>query len=561
MKERMSIRNSPVKSKSPSSIRNKAEEHLKKKKLNSGSFATDSDAHKLLHELEVYQIELEMQNDELKAARDSAEKAMENYSSLFDYSPAGYFVITKEGNIRNLNFMGANMLGMERLRLINTRFKLFLSFDTRNTFDDFMHEVFECRCKSSCEVIIVKKDSLPLYIYIEGSVNAEDNELLAIMFDITNRKAIEEELKISNEKLELAMENGNIGVWEWDITTDRVTWDKRMEKIFDFLTGSFGQTYKAFEDCIHEEDLLHFRKAINQTLEMELPFETVFRTRSVTGDSKYVSTKALVNKGKDGKTISLTGVCFDVTGMKKGTEQVLIKLNEELLRSNKDLEQFAYVASHDLQEPLRMVSSFTQMLAQHYENKLDKEAQEYIKFAVDGSKRMYELINGLLAYSRIQTKGKKFARVNMNDVLEKVIRNLSLIIEEKNVVIAINEFPEIFADESQMIQLIQNLISNAIKFSTKAPVIHILSKTEGKKYVFSVKDEGIGIDTQYFERIFLIFQRLMPKDEYEGTGIGLAICKRIVERHGGNIWVESEPGKGSTFCFTIPKNDDKLKNN
>ena len=289
------------------------------------------------------------------------------------------------------------------------------------------------------------------------------------------------------------------------------------------------------------------------SLETGSLLETVFRTRSGTGNSKYISTRALVNKDEHGTPVSLTGVCFDVTAMKKGAEKAIIRLNEELLRSNKELESFAYVASHDLQEPLRMVTSFTQMLEKRYGDKLDQDAQDYIKFAVDGAKRMYELINGLLAYSRIQTKGKEFVEVNMEEVFEKVIRNLDLRINEKKVVITKNDLPVILADESQMIQLVQNLVENGLKFSTVNSKIDFSADTDTSFHVFSVKDEGMGIDPQYFERIFKIFQRLMPKEEYEGTGIGLAICKRIVDRHNGRIWVESEPGKGSRFFFTIPR--------
>jgi light-regulated signal transduction histidine kinase (bacteriophytochrome) len=249
----------------------------------------------------------------------------------------------------------------------------------------------------------------------------------------------------------------------------------------------------------------------------------------------------------------MTGVCFDITGMKKDSEQVLFKLNEELLRSNKELEQFAYVASHDLQEPLRMVSSFTQLLARRYKDQLDQDAQEFIKFAVDGASQMQTLINDLLAFSRIQSKGKEFTKVDLHEVLGKVIFNLGIKIQELNALITNDELPVIFGDESQMVQLLQNLIGNALKFSKNCPLIHISSLQKDDFIIISVKDNGIGIEKQYFERIFQIFQRLQPKNEYEGTGIGLAICKRIVERHEGSIWVESEPGKGTTFYFTLKK--------
>jgi K+-sensing histidine kinase KdpD len=367
-----------------------------------------------------------------------------------------------------------------------------------------------------------------------------------------------EMLKSAQDRLEVALENGNIGIWELNFRDNRMSWDRRMKKILG-IDHPVEQTYGFFESCINEEDLAHFRKALDQTLKSGNYFETIVRTRPLNGNSNYVSLKALVNKDNNGKPSSLSGVCFDVTDMKKGTEKVLIKLNEELLRSNKDLEQFAYVASHDLQEPLRMVSFFSQKLGDRYRDKLDQDAQDYINFAVDGSKRMFNLINGLLEYSRVQTKGKVFGNVDMNEVLNKVLYNLELKIKEKNAVITVvsGQLPVVFADESQMVQLMQNLIANAIKFSRVVPEIKISYKFGSDNCIFSVSDNGIGIEPQYNQRIFKIFQRLVRSDEYEGIGLGLAICKRIIERHRGEIWVESEPGKGTTFHFSILKHEEK----
>ncbi|MFZ0281617.1 MAG: ATP-binding protein, partial [Bacteroidales bacterium] len=220
---------------------------------------------------------------------------------------------------------------------------------------------------------------------------------------------------------------------------------------------------------------------------------------------------------------------------------------------NKDLEHFAYVISHDLQEPLRMVSNFTQLLNQRYGDKLDENARDYIKFAVEGSERMFNLINGLLAYSKINLRGKEFRMVDINGVLDEVVKNLRYMIEKKMAAIKIVNMPALYADRSQMIQLFQNLVSNSIKFSPDSPKITVNSEEQDEFYLFSVKDEGIGIEEQFFERIFQIFQRIDRVEEYEGTGIGLSVCKRIVERHGGRIWIESKRGTGSTFWFTIKK--------
>jgi PAS domain S-box-containing protein len=243
----------------------------------------------------------------------------------------------------------------------------------------------------------------------------------------------------------------------------------------------------------------------------------------------------------------------DITERRAAEEQLQCTM-ADLERSNRELEQFAYVASHDLQEPLRMVASYTQLLAQRYEGQLDDKAKKYIDYAVDGAVRMQRLINDLLAYSRVNTQGKPFEMIDSHAVLGDALRSLYAAIEENRAIVINDDLPMVRADATQLNQLFQNLISNAIKFrGTEPPGIRISADDLGSEWRFSVKDNGIGIDAQYADKVFVIFQRLHTRQEYPGTGIGLAICKRIVERHGGRIWFESEPGKGSTFYFTLPK--------
>ena len=255
----------------------------------------------------------------------------------------------------------------------------------------------------------------------------------------------------------------------------------------------------------------------------------------------------------EGKPI-LIGTGVDITEMKL-VEYALADKADELARSNEELERFAYVASHDLQEPLRMVASYLQLLERRYDDKLDQDAKDFIGFAVDGATRMKRLINDLLAYSRVGTRGKPFEATDLNNVLGQVHVNLQKIIEENGALISQTEMPTVLADQTQMVQLFQNLISNGIKFRKEecAPQINVSVCDAGHEWQFSVKDNGIGFEQQYEDRIFVIFQRLHTKDKYTGTGIGLAVSKRIIERHGGRIWVESVPGEGATFYFTIPK--------
>jgi len=238
----------------------------------------------------------------------------------------------------------------------------------------------------------------------------------------------------------------------------------------------------------------------------------------------------------------------------RATNRQLKAREKKLLESNKELQQFAYVASHDLKEPLRMVSSYTQLLERRYKDKLDDKAQKFIAYAVDGANRMQSLIDDLLQFSRVETQGEEFVKTDANMLLGNVLSGLENSIKENNAVITTDQLPEIYVDKTQIERVFQNLISNDIKFRKKdqEPRIHISARKDKNKWLFSVKDNGIGIDKDFTKKVFIIFQRLHSRSEYEGTGIGLAVSKKIIARHGGKLWFESELGKGTTFYFTLP---------
>jgi PAS domain S-box-containing protein len=295
-----------------------------------------------------------------------------------------------------------------------------------------------------------------------------------------------------------------------------------------------------------------------------LPKNTKFDNFQVDHDFPIIGRKIMllnarrINR-KDLSTQMILLAIEDITERRRREEE-LKKLTGELARSNADLQQFAYAASHDLQEPLRVIAGFVKLLEKRYKHKLDTKAQEFIDFTIDGVKRMQQLIKNLLEYSKVGTKGLNFKPTDCSFVVDESISNLRAAIEETGILVTHDELPTLIVDASLMTRLFQNLIGNAIKFHGEQPLrVHVSAERKRNEWVFSVQDNGIGINPQHIERIFDVFRRLHTKEEYPGTGIGLAICKRIVERLGGRIWVKSEPEKGSTFYFTIPYKEGNIK--
>jgi light-regulated signal transduction histidine kinase (bacteriophytochrome) len=296
--------------------------------------------------------------------------------------------------------------------------------------------------------------------------------------------------------------------------------------------------------------------SLRTLLEDILPKNTQFINYEVSHKFQTIGQKIMLLNARQiyqeviGTPIILLAI-EDITERKRAEEKLKQTL-EELERSNKDLEQFAYAASHDLQEPLRTVSNFSQLLAKRYKGELDAKADQFIAFIVDGATRMQEMIDNLLAYSRVSTRAKPFEPTDCETVFDQALTNVKMAIEESGALVTHDPLPTVMADASQLVQLFQNLLSNAIKFRKEKPRITVSAVQRGNEWLFSVEDNGIGIAPEFMEHIFKVFQREHTSAEYPGTGVGLAICKKIVERHGGRIWVESQAGKGSTFYFTIP---------
>jgi len=369
------------------------------------------------------------------------------------------------------------------------------------------------------------------------------------MKDITERKLTERALQESESKYRQIVELAEEGIWVIDGNARTTYANRAMARMLGYSElEMFGRSLFDFMEAGEKQKALDNVERRKQGISEKHEFK--FKTKDGKDIWTYMSTNPVMDE--KGNLLSCCALVYNITDRKKSDQQML-QLTEDLKRSNQELEQFAYVASHDLQEPLRAVTSYTQLLAQRYQGNLDAKADKYINHIVDGATRMQQLINDLLAYSRLGTQGKKFELTDCNAAVQQSLRNLQIAIAEKKAAIACDEMPTVMADESQLVQLFQNLIANSIKFCRQdIPLIDIAARRRENEWLFYVRDNGIGIDPEYADRIFIIFQRLHGRREYPGTGIGLAMCKRIVERHGGRIWVESQEGKGATFCFTIP---------
>ena len=362
--------------------------------------------------------------------------------------------------------------------------------------------------------------------------------------------AIVETPDISLDEILLKIVNVIPSAWQYpDITCARIAIDKQ-----EYKTSNYKETkWKQAADIIVNERKVGCIEVYYMEERVEIDEGPFFKEERslITAISERLG--HITNRIQAEKMVRQTRDSLEKTNSQLQVEIAHRKqIYDDLARSNKDLEQFAYVASHDLQEPLRMIAGYTQLLQKRYKDKLDEDANQFILYTVDGVLRMQTLINDLLTYSRLETRGKVFEPVDCQAVLDDVLVALQTAIEESSAVITHGALPTVMADRIQLFQLFQNLIGNAIKFrGDKPPLIHIEAKPLQKRWLFSVRDNGIGIEPQYMERIFVIFQRLHSRDKYPGTGIGLAICRKIVERHGGRIWVESQLGNGSTFYFII----------
>ncbi len=409
--------------------------------------------------------------------------------------------------------------------------------------------------------------------YVPQAANGQVTGFLVLVSDITSLKKVEAalhdemaererihgQLRLSHAALEEAQRVGRIGSWSWQVQGDVVTWSDELFHILGCAPERGTPSYAQQAQLYRPESFARLQAMVERALASGEPYGLELEYVRPDGRTGWVDASGECVRNAQGQVVGLQGTVQDITA-RHLTEQKLAAKSVELRRSNEELERFAYVASHDLQEPLRMVTSYGQLLTRRHLADLKPEAQEFVAYMVDGGQRAQALIRDLLSLARLDSRAKTWAPVDLQATLAEVLRPLRLRVQETGAQVTHDPLPTVVGDAGQLGQLMANLLGNALKFSGKAaPLVHVGAVRQGDAWCISVRDNGIGIEPRFFDRIFQMFQRLHLRTEYEGTGIGLAICKKVVERHGGHIAVESTPGQGATFLFTLPDHAQGVK--
>ena len=557
-------------------------------------------------------LEIDRDITERRRAQEELVSAAREIEDLYDHAPCGYHSLDSNGLIVRINDTELSWLGYTREEIIGKkRFQELLTPESLHVFHQKFPAFLEQGSVSDLEYDMVRKDGTILPVLLGATIarDSSDNFVMSrgTVFDITERKRADQVLQRANRALRVLSECDQLLVRATDeqgflddicrILVDhgghRMAWigfaiQDAAKTVHPVAIAGFEDDYLKSVKISWSDDKTGrgptgtaIRTGIARTNRNSRsnPEYTLWRSEALKRGYASSTALPLTNADRvfgaltiyssepdafdDEETKLLDQLADDVSygigilrmrAEKEKTDLALHETLADLTRSNRDLQQFAYVASHDLQEPLRNVASCLQMLENKYKNRLDGDASKYIDYAVEAAVRMKALIQDLLAYSRVATRGKPLQRTDCEQVLDRAIRNLRSAVAESGAGVTQDPLPTVLADDTQLVQAFQNLIGNSIKFrGDEPPQIHVSAVKNETEWIFSVKDNGIGIESEYWDRIFVIFQRLHKRSEYDGTGIGLAIVKKVVERHGGRVWVESEPGVGTTFYFTIPE--------
>jgi len=489
-----------------------------------------------------------------KRAEEELAAAQKKFKDIFDNSVEGIYRSTKDGRFIMANASMARIFGYatpEELitSITDIRIQIYVNPIDRTNMADL---ILRCGKVENYELQVLTKKGEPIWVKanIGSGLNdkGEFEYFEGTLEDISERKRSEQQLLNLSNRFQLAIKATNIGIWDWDVVNENTVWDDEMFKMYNVDKDECKNITEAWESALHPDDLKRVREELHLALKGEKEFDTEFKVLWKDNSVHYIRGHALVQFDEFGKALKMIGTNEDITQR---------KLDEgEILLLNRNLEQFANITAHDLQEPIRMVSGFLGLLDKKYSNLLDEQGQSYIHRAKDGADRMTILIRDLLEYSRSGNKAAKKEFVNLSSVVDLVQKDMSIVMDDTAADLFVqNNLPIVEGTQSALYRLFLNLVSNGIKFRKKgiSPKVDIQLQEEPDCWKFTVQDNGIGVAEKDQAKLFKAFQRLHRKEEYPGTGLGLVTCKKIVETHGGKIWMTSEYGKGTAFHFTLPK--------
>ncbi|WP_161604670.1 PAS domain S-box protein [Roseiconus nitratireducens] len=527
--------------------------------------------------------------EQLNAERQKLALSEERTRLLLNSAAEGIYGLDNEGNCTFANTACAEMLGYQSADLLLGKNMHALTHHTRDGGE--VYPIGECQISHAFlrgtsahleEETFWRRDGSSFPAECWSHPIYENDQLIGAVVtftDVTERKRLQEALKRDNEelervvsvrnsdlamardRLELALTAGNVGLWDWNARTNKVYYSATYKKQLGYPHDVQWNHFSHWESQLHPDDFDVAHERVNEYFEHRTnEYKSIFRLRCKDGSYRWILAQGDATFDEQGLPMRMIGVHVDITERIENERELkrlnheLERANEALQESNVQLQQFAYVASHDLQTPLRGITGFAQFLRTDYEGQFDEKADDYMRRIVEAAKRMQRMIDDLLIYCRVESRAAPFERTDLNDIVNDALALLDASIEERGAEIQCATLPSIDCDRSQILQLLLNLIGNAIKYCRDKPRVQIDADVGPERCLISIRDNGIGIGEEHLERIFEIFRRLHTREAYPGTGIGLAVCRRIVRRHGGKIWAESVDGQGSTFFVELPIN-------
>lgn len=542
---------------SPSNLRKRAEEKLKKAPKRAELSYADADRENLIQEMEIHQIELEMQNDELKRLRNDAEILAQKYIDVYDFSPIGYLSLDAGGHITMANLAAAQQLCINRKALIGKRFKLWIARPCVTAFDIFFKQSFRTDiAPHPCEFVLDIHTSPKPYriVEVKADISPSGTELRLALVDITERRQAQEAARIEHLKYRELVQDAASAIIRWEKDGVITFFNEYAQQFFGYSSEEvIGKNINLIIPKRQSDGADLSRLVEDISRDPELYISHVTENIRKDGSRVWMNWTHRPIRNEKGELVEILAVGSDITDVKRA-EELLLQKRGQLEDANRELESFSYSVSHDLQAPLRAIEGYSRMILKHNCGQFDEDTVRKFQVIMENVKQMGKLISDLLNFSRLERRDMIVQRVDMSALIREVWQEIVTINPGRALTLKLEELPPCFADRALLKQVISNILGNAAKFTSSRDeaVIEVGFQKQKNEIVYYIRDNGVGFDMNYYDKLFIIFKTLHDRKEYGGTGVGLALAQRIINRHGGRIWAESKINQGSTFYFTIP---------